>query len=272
MSDYYNTLGVSRGSSDEEIKKAYKKLAMKHHPDRGGDTAKFQSIQEAYATLSDPEKRSQYDNPQPQMGGFHFNGGFPPGFESFFANFNGFSNQPQYAHQQNKSLNVQTTITLEEAFSGKELVANLKLPSGRTQTIQVNIPAGIDNGSTMRLHGLGDDVIPNVPRGDVNLTIQVLPNDRFQRQGDDLMSNIEISCIEAMLGSSVEIESIDGKRLDVKINAGIQPGQIMSIPGYGMPKVNDNRFKGRLLLNINITIPTLLTDEQKDLLNKFNSL
>jgi len=274
MTDYYNTLGISRGASDDEIKKAYKKLAMKHHPDRGGDTAKFQSIQEAYATLSDPEKRNQYDNPQPQMHGFNFGGGFPPGFESFFANFGGggFGGQPQYAHQRNNSLNVQTTLTLEEAFSGKDLTANLKLPSGRTRNIEVKIPAGIDNGATLRLHGLGDDSIPNVAPGDVHLTIQVLPHEKFQRHGDDLIAVIDVSCIDAMLGTSIEIETIDKKTLEVKINPGSQPGQIMSVPGYGMPNVNDSRFKGRLLINVNVTVPTLLTEEQKKLLNKFKSL
>ena len=276
MTDYYQTLGLSRDSSDDEIKKAYKKLAMKHHPDRGGDTAEFQNIQEAYATLSDPEKKNQYDNPQPQGQHFHFNGGFSPDFESFFSNFgggfSGFGNNSQYAHQRNKSLNVQTSITLEEAFTGKHLVATLKLPSGRTQDLEIDIPAGIGSGSTLRINGMGDDSIPNIPRGDVHLTVNILAHDRFQRHGDDLLSNIELSCIDAMLGINIEIETIDGKTLNVKINSGIQPGQIMQIPGYGMPKINDNRFKGRLLLNINITIPTRLTEEQKMVLNNFNSL
>jgi DnaJ-class molecular chaperone len=271
MTDYYNILGVTKNSSEDEIKKAYKKLAMKHHPDRGGDTAAFQRIQEAYATLSDPQKKQQYDNPQPQMHGFNFGGGFPPGFNGFdFGSmFGGFGDHLNYAHNRNKSLNVQTTITLEEAFTGKDLTANLKLPSGKNQTISVKIPAGIENGSTLRIHGLGDDSIPNVARGDVNLTIHVLPHASFQRQGDDLVSTIEISCIEAMLGTSVKIVTIDGKALDVKINQGIQPNQIMSVPSYGMPNVNDNKFKGRLLINVSITIPTMISEKQKELLNKF---
>jgi curved DNA-binding protein len=145
--DYYNILGVDRSASQDDIKKAYRKLAAKHHPDRGGDTAKFQEISAAYDTLSDPNKRSQYDNPQPQ-GGFQQYGGMPPGFEEMFR---GFGNSPfgdifgQRRQQpvRNRTLNLQTQITLEEAFKGKDLLANVQLPSGRDQLLEVKIPAGV---------------------------------------------------------------------------------------------------------------------------------
>jgi curved DNA-binding protein len=272
MTDYYQTLGVDRNATPEEIKKAYRSLASKHHPDKGGDTNKFQDIQVAYETLSDPEKKAQYDNPQPQgfPGGFHFHaGGMPSGFDDILSQM--FGGHHPFGHRQpprNKTLNIQTSISLEEAFRGKDLLANLTLPSGREQTIEVKIPAGIQDGTTLRLQGLGDDSIPNMPRGDLHLTILVLPHNIYRRQGDDLIRSVEITCIEAMLGKNILIDTLGDKTLEISISPGTQPGQILNINGYGMPKASDNRFKGRLMIQVNITVP-LLTDEQKRLLTNF---
>jgi DnaJ-class molecular chaperone len=260
MTDYYNTLGVSKQANADEIKKAYRKMANQHHPDKGGDTAKFQEVQAAYETLSDPGRRHQYDNPQPQ-GGFHFGGGVPPGFEDIFNAFGGgpfgemFGGRRQ--QQRNKTLNMQTNITLDEAYTGKDLMATIVLPSGREQLIDVKIPAGIQDGVTLRLAGMGDDSIQNIPRGDIHLTVHVQPHSTFIRQGDDLIRNINVSCIDAMLGKIINVTTLDGKTLEVTVTPGTQHGQVLAANGYGMPNVNDNRFKGRMLLQINITIPTL---------------
>jgi DnaJ-class molecular chaperone len=275
MADYYNTLGVSKQATSDEIKKAYRKLASQHHPDKGGDTKKFQEIEEAYRTLSDPEKRSQYDNPQPQFnnGGFG-GGGVPPGFEDIFSQMFGGNpffgqgfRQPQA--QRNRTLNIQTTISLEEAFHGKDLIANLTLPSGRDQILEVKIPAGIADGTTLRLAGVGDDMLPNMPRGDINLTVSVSPHDVYQRHGDDLYRTIDISCIDAMVGKKVLITTIDNKTLDLTIRPGTQPGQTLAAAGWGMPNMRDNRFKGRLLIEVNVIIPTTLTDVQKQILQEY---
>lgn len=274
--DYYNILGIDRNASEADIKQAYRKLAMRHHPDRGGDQEKFKQIQEAYATLSDPDKRQQYDNPQPQ-GGFHFGAGFPPGFEEIFNQFGfggggggpfGFRQSPP---QHNRTLNIQTAITLEEAFAGKDMIANLRLPSGRDQMIEVKIPAGIADGNVLRLARLGDDTNQSLPRGDLHLNVHVQQHHKFNRQGDDLVMSLEVDCIDAMLGKSITIDTIDGKTLQVNVQAGIQHGQLLSLPGHGMPKVSDSRFRGRLLLNIQIIIPKFLTDQQKDLLRQIQN-
>jgi DnaJ-class molecular chaperone len=267
--DHYTTLGVDKNAGSDDIKRAYRKLASQHHPDKGGDKAKFQEIQAAYDTLSNPDKRAQYDNPQPQ---FHGGGGFngaPPGFEDIFAQMFGGGQHPfgnMFRQQQaprNRTLNIQTSITLEDAFHGKDLIATLGLPSGRDQTIEVKIPAGIGDGTTLRLAGMGDDSVPNAPRGDIHLTVNITPHHRFQRQGDDLLCVADVSCIDAMLGKSIFIDTIDGKTLETTIQPGTQHGQMLAATGYGMPKMGDNRYKGRLIINVNVTIPNNLTNEQR---------
>ena len=274
MADYYNILGVDRSASQDDIKKAYRKLAAKHHPDRGGDTAKFQEISVAYDTLGDPDKRSQYDNPAPQ--GFQQYGGMPPGFEDILRGFGGnpfgdiFGNR-RAQPVRNRTLNLQTQISLEEAFSGRELMANVQLPSGREQVLEVKIPAGVRDGTTLRLAGMGDDSIGNVPRGDIHLTVNIAQHDRFLRDGDDLIMKFDISCFDAILGTSIQFNSLDGKTLETNIPAGIQHGQLMNIQGQGMPNMADSRMKGRLLIEVRIKIPTTLTDNQKAELRKIIS-
>jgi curved DNA-binding protein len=274
MADYYNILGVDRSASQDDIKKAYRKLAAQHHPDRGGDTAKFQEISVAYDTLGNPDKRAQYDNPAPQ--GFQQYGGMPPGFEDILRGFSGspfgdIFGQRRQQPVRNRTLNLQTQITLEEAFTGRELMANVQLPSGRDQMLEIKIPAGVRDGTTLRLAGMGDDTVSHLPRGDIHLTVQIIPHSKFHREGDDLIMKLDISCFDAILGTSVQFDSIDGKTLETNVPSGIQHGQIMNIQGQGMPNMSDNRMRGRLLLEIRIKIPTTLTDFQKAELRKIIS-
>lgn len=262
--NYYNTLGVQKDASQDEIKKAYRSLAMKHHPDRGGDTAKFKEIQEAYDTLGDDQKRSGYD--QPQHTQQHHGFGFPPGFDAFFGHTQ-FSDMFRPQRSRNRDLNFATRITLEDAFYGKEMVFSFLKANGQEKIVNVKIPAGMHHGMTLRLSGMGDDTLSGYPAGDVLITVEILQHHEFVRQGDDLIKEIEISCFEALLGSQINITTIDGKTLTGNVPAGTQYDAIMAIADHGMPNVNNSRSRGRLLLQLKIKIPTI-SEQQKEALRK----
>lgn len=271
MTDFYNTLGVDRSADPETIKRAYRKLAAQHHPDRGGDTNRFQEIQAAYDTLSDPNKKAQYDNPQPQGFHFHFGQGFPGGVDAIFEQHFGHNPFGQFFHRQpqkNRTINLQVQIDLLDALKGKNFVANIRLPSGKEQLLDISIPPGVDNGTVVRISNIGDDSIANLPKGDVHLTIQIADHPVFKRQGINLIKTIDINCLDAMLGTSLDVETLDGNVLRVNVQPGTQHGQLLNLPNYGMPDINNRHIKGNLLLDVKIIIPTNLSDINKQLLRQ----
>ncbi len=249
MTDHYQTLGVAQNATPEEIKKAYRSLANKHHPDKGGDQAKFKDISVAYDTLSDPQKKAEYD--QMRMGGpqvrFH-TGGFQD-FADIFGHPRGM--------RRNRDLNIQCQISLLDSYVGKQLEAQYKLPSGRTQTVVINVPAGIEHGATIRYQGLGDDSIPNVQRGDLNVTIVVLSDPNFERRGSDLYTTVEISPIEAMVGCRKSITTITGNKVELEIRPGVETGVEYASAGQGFSNVHSGG-RGRFVSVIKIKTPTVI--------------
>jgi len=222
MTDYYQTLGVSENASPDEIKKAYRTLANKHHPDKGGDQAKFKDISVANDILGDPQKRAEYDQQRkfPQGQQFHFhtgNGGFDPFAQMFGGGGHPFGDIFGQMHRQqrkNRDLNIQCQVTLLDSFLGKQLEAQYQLPSGRTQTVVINVPAGISHGETIRYNGLGDDSHSQLQRGDLNVTIIVMGDPNFERRNDDVYTTVEISPIESMIGCRKSVRTLSGQHIN----------------------------------------------------------
>jgi curved DNA-binding protein len=275
MTDYYKILGVSEGASPDEIKKAYRSLANKHHPDKGGDQAKFKDISVAYDTLSNDQKRAEYDQ-QRQFGGgpqFHFNtgGGFDP-FGNMFPQGHPFGDifaqMRTGGQRRNRDLNIQCQITLLDSFAGKHLEANYQLPSGRTQTVVIDVPAGMVHGDTIRYNGLGDDSIPHMPRGNLNVTIVVLPDPNYRREGDDLYTTIHITPIEAMIGCKKKVKNIAGQELELEIRAGVEAGTEFASHGQGFKNVHTGRV-GRFVTVVNLRTPVI---NDQNILNELKRL
>jgi curved DNA-binding protein len=270
--DYYQTLGIARDASQDDIKKAFRKLASQHHPDKGGDTAMFQKIQEAYATLSDPQKKQQYDNPSPfgtNADGSWKEAGVPPGFEQFFHQFGPdlgsiFGNHFGQRRPRNRNVNLETEITLEEACRGKEIIASYRLSNNQERTFEVKIPPGTHDGLTLRIAGAGDNAFQGAPAGDAMLSVRVLQHPRFQRNGADLIEQINISVWDALLGKDVEVQTISGEKVTVRIKEGTQPESFLRIQGYGMPNLNNPSVRGNHMILIKVQVPNNLTEYQKN--------
>lgn len=280
MTDYYQILGVSENANQEEIKKAYRSLANKHHPDKGGDQAVFKDISVAYDTLGDDQKRSEYDHRRKHGNGnqFHFNSAdfqnvqdiFGSGFDPFGNRSNLFADMFGRRIVRNKDLNIQCKITLLDSYVGKQLEANYKLPSGKNQTVVINLPPGINHGETIRYQGLGDDSNPNFPAGSLNVTVLVVPDGNYQRVGDDLYTEIYINPIEAMIGCKKIVKTITGKELTLDLRPGIESGTEFASPGVGFANIH-TRTKGRFVSVVKIKTPTILDPVLVEKLKELNN-
>ena len=242
--DHYSTLGVAKNASPDEIKKAYRKLASQHHPDKGGDKAKFQDIQAAYDTLSDTNKRQQYDNPAPQgfgaPNGFNM-GGVPPGFEHIFSQMfggNPFAHQQQPPQQQ--VFRTSLSVTLEQAYNGAEQSVRLQTPTN-VQLVKITVPKGVDNGNQVRI----DNIIDGAS---LLVEFRVQNHLKYDRNGHDLHSNHPISVLDLITGTSFEFTTISGKTLEVTVKPKTQPFMQLKLAGQGMPLVNSTRYGDQIIL------------------------
>lgn len=353
--DYYEVLGVDRGASDDEIKKAYRQAAKKYHPDLNpGDKeaeAKFKEVNEAYEVLSDKEKRARYDQfghagVDPNygagaggagFGGFGDFGDIGDIFSSFFGG--GFGGQRSNPNAPRRGSDVSTgvTISFEEAAKGCKKTVRVtaidgctdckgtgaaegstpktcpschgtghikvvqRTPFGQMQTqrpcdqcrgtgriiekpcrtcggkgkvrrtrdIEVNIPAGIDDGQILAVRGKGDAGINGGPAGDLNISVSVRPHPIFERSGTDVYCEIPITFVQAALGADIDVPTLDGK-VNLKIREGTQPGDKFRLKGKGIVRTNSS-YRGDQYVIVNVEVPKNLTSAQKKALKDFES-
>lgn len=338
MTDYYDTLGLGRDATDVELKQAYRKLAMQHHPDRNpGDKAseeRFKQINEAYSCLSDPEKKSNYDRfGAAESGpGAGFSGDFGDIFSDIFGDFfGGFRGQGRARSTRGRDLRLDLGIDLNQAAEGVEKVVDItrwqgcedcgstgsssKVPvtctdckgtgqirfqqgffsvartcsrcrgQGKVLTdpcpkckgqarikvvgkVSVKIPAGVDSGSRLKMTGEGEPGSLGGPPGDLYIVMDVEEHDFFKRDGSDLYCQVPVTFAQAALGAEIEVPTLTGAA-KMKIPAGTQPGDVLSLKGMGVPSLRTNR-KGDQFVMVNLVVPKRLSRKQKDLVREFD--
>ena len=261
--DYYNILGVSKNASQDEITKAYRKLAMRHHPDRGGDAQEFQKISQAYDILGNEQKRKQYDNPQPQFnhqGRNPFEFGFGPNADHIRDIFEQFG----HAHrrrQANPDVVCDITISLNEAYTGVEKIIRTEF-----RTVRVNIPAGVRTGHKFVLQGQGPEHIPNMPLGDLVVRITVHPTaGDFELRENNLYKILNIDYFSAILGCKVDFDHLDSSKIRLSVPSNLDSGAKIRLRGKGMPLINGGT--GDLFIIVNPVCPKL-TEQQKEKLKE----
>jgi curved DNA-binding protein len=292
--DYYKILGVDRKASDDDIRRVYRDLAKKYHPDRNpGDKQaeeRFKDINEAYQVLSDPQKRNVYDrvgsdysNWQRRGAPGNFNwedyvrqypggmggtrqvnyedleemfGGAGGGFSDFFRAIFGMREAEQATRARPQMYQQKLEIGIEEAYKGAtRIIQN----NGKQK--QVRIPAGVKTGSKVRVAGAG-------PNGtDLYLIISVTEDPRFERRGNDLHTTATVSVFTVLLGGEAEVETLDGK-IKLNVPAGTQPEQVFRLAGRGMPHVKNANEKGDLYVRLKVQIPKYLSAKQRELLDE----
>ncbi|MFC1725610.1 DnaJ C-terminal domain-containing protein [candidate division KSB1 bacterium] len=294
--DFYRILGVSETASSGEIKKAYRKLAVKYHPDKTqGDKQseeKFKEISEAYHTLSDDKKRTEYDKfrKNPMGGNFDFSHGFGEGgfdfssfgknggnfhgeygnvgdlkniFGSFFGsesgsrkNMGGFENIFTQSRRKNRDIEAEISIPFDLAINGGETY----IAGSDGKKLKVRIPQGVDTGSKIRIRGQGEKSIADQPPGDLILSFNVQEDLHYQRKRNDIFAKLDISLKDAVLGSTVELRNAYGKKINLKIPAGIQNGKVFKLKGLG---IKSKTGTGDFFAEVYVKIPEKMTNLQK---------
>ncbi|PSU24549.1 molecular chaperone DnaJ [Photobacterium phosphoreum] len=291
--DFYEVLGVAKTASEKEIKKAYKKLAMKFHPDKNPDdpTAadKFKEVKAAYEILMDKEKRTAYDQfghnafENPGMGGGHrggqqggyndfedmFGGAFGDMFSNARGGRGGFGGRHSTRPQKGEDLQYTMEVDLEDAISGASRVIDLPVFEGNTQTnkkLNIKIPAGIEDGGRIRLTGKGHPGVNGGTQGDVYIQMNILPHPRYTREGNNLLCKATTDFVTAALGGKVEVNTLGGA-ISLKIPEGTQTGRKFRLKGKGVTDRKGNT--GDLIVQLVIETPLNLSERQKELLNEF---
>ncbi len=301
--DYYKVLGVDKNASEEDIKKAYRKLARKHHPDLNPNDKeahkKFQEINEANEVLSDADKRKKYDaygenwqhadqfensRRQQQSGGGqqHYNGGEQPfgqGFEGFSSEGSGdfsdffesmFGNRSGGGRRQSafrgQDYNAELHLSLRQAYTTHQQTLNVN-----GKQVRITVPAGIADGQIIKLKGHGAPGVNGGPAGDLYMTFVIDEDAGFKRLDNDLYTTVNIDLYAAVLGGEITVDTISGK-VKLKVKPETQNGTKTRLKGKGFPVYKKEGDFGDLIVTYNVKIPTNLTEQQKDLFTQLSKL
>jgi DnaJ-class molecular chaperone len=257
MTDHYAALGVSKTASADQIKQAFRKLASTYHPDKGGDTKKFQEIQSAYAVLGDAQKRAEYDNPRPQFSGFP-GGGAQFNMNDIFSQMFGQAHGAQ--HPRRSHVRMSLWITLLDVVRGGRRPISVGTSDG-TSTVEIDIPLGINDGDNVQYQGVA-------PGGqDLVIQFRVQPHAEFQREGLTLHTTHKISVWDLILGGDAEIRTIDNRHLVITIPPGCQPGTVLRLQQQGIQDRNGQ--KGDLMVHIHAQIPATIAPELLEAIKQY---
>lgn len=300
--DYYKILGLDKTATDEEIKKAYRKLARKHHPDLNPNNAeaqkKFQQINEANEVLSDPEKRKKYDQygenwkhadqfeqarsqggyggaqgfegSQGGFGGFEGfesgGSGFSDFFENLFGRSRGGAGRGGNARYRGEDLNATLQLNLTDVYTTQKQVVTIN-----GKSLRITIPAGVEDGQVIKLKGHGHPGINGGPAGDLYITFQILNNTAFSRTGNDLQTTVDLPLYTAVLGGDMVLDTPGGK-IKLKVQPETQNGTKIRLKGKGFPVYKQEGSFGDLYVTYSIKIPVQLTEQQKELFRQLAAL
>jgi curved DNA-binding protein len=289
--DYYKALGVDNNASQEDIKKSYRKLARKMHPDLNPDDKeahkKFQQINEANEVLSDPEKRKKYDQygehwqhadeikkDKARQGQYNQSGGFSGDmnegdFSDFFESLFGKQTKQQGGRNvkfRGQDYNTELLISLKQAYTTHQQTLTVN-----GKNIRITIPAGIENGQTIRLRGHGGAGVNGGPNGDLYITFAIEKDPAFRRDGNDLYTDLDLDLYTAVLGGELFLDTFSGK-IKLKVNPETQNGTKIRLKGKGFPVYKTEGAFGDLYVTYQVKIPTGLTEEQKDLFTQLSKL
>ncbi|NQW04121.1 MAG: J domain-containing protein [Acidobacteria bacterium] len=291
--DYYAALGIPKTASDAEIKRAFRKLARQHHPDLNpgntGSESRFKEINEANEVLGDPKTRRKYDelganwrayeqggtqysqphtrrhtrtvSPEEMAGMFGDDAPFSDFFTTFFSGSGNPSNIPR-TPQRGRDVEQPITLTLEEAFGGASRQLQFSRPTG-AHSVDVRIPAGVREGSRVKVHGEGEPGGKDMPSGDLFLVVRLLPHKKFERRGQDLYTKLTVPVTTAVLGADVSVPTLAGSSLKLRIPELTPAGRTFRLKGHGMPEARKPETRGDLFVTLEIQIPTQLTPEAR---------
>jgi len=258
MTDYYAALGVPKTATADDIKRAFRRLASQHHPDKGGDTQKFQAIQQAYATLSDDQKRAEYDNPRPQFSGFQ---GHPGGvnINDIFGQMFGQQFAQQHQHPRRSHVRMTLWITLLDVATGGKRTVSLGTQAG-VSAVEIEIPLGINDGDNVQYEGIG-------PGGsDLVVQFKVTPDRVWTRDGLNLGKEVRIDIWNLILGGDLTIETLTGKTLSTRVPARTQPGTVLRLKSQGLQDRTGQT--GDIMVRVQAQIPENIPPEIIDAIQK----